>query len=110
MAKGSDAYHPPGAPAAPAEEGQDFPRELGTKSYVYQDDLKAKLGRLSVMGFDFVIAIVVMGGIGYAIDRWARGGGTSFTIAGVCLGILVGTYRFIKDAKAALKVPAKPRK
>lgn len=109
MPKAPDPYHPPGAPAAPAEEGQDLPRELRTGGHQYDDDLKAKLGRLSVMGFDFVISIVVLGGIGYAIDRWVRGGGTGFTLGGIALGLIVGTYRFIKDAMAALRPPP-PRK
>jgi F0F1-type ATP synthase assembly protein I len=107
MAKQADGYHPPGVPAAPAEDGQDLPREPRTRGQAYDDELKAKLGRLSVMGFDFVIAVLVLGGAGYAIDRWAMGGGVAFTIAGVCLGLVVGTYRFIKDAMAALKPPAK---
>jgi F0F1-type ATP synthase assembly protein I len=91
-----DPYHP-GPPAASAEP-VDHPAGPSAGRFDYRDDLKYKLGRMSALGFEFVISVLVVGAMGYAIDRWLRGGGNAFTLAGVILGVGLGMWRFIRDA------------
>jgi len=49
-------------------------------------------------------AIIVFGGIGYAIDWW-QGTGYAFTLVGLAIGLVVGFVSFIR---AALKLGGKP--
>lgn len=60
--------------------------------------------RLASLGFDMLIALLVFGGIGYLLDRWLAT--RWIVIAGLLLGLIVGMYRFIKDATAASKSAA----
>jgi F0F1-type ATP synthase assembly protein I len=51
------------------------------------------------MGTNFVLTFVVVAGIGYAIDRWARGGGYLFTMIGTGLGLVLAVTRIILDTQ-----------
>jgi F0F1-type ATP synthase assembly protein I len=45
--------------------------------------------------YTLVGAIILLGGIGYAVDRW-QGTAPWFLVAGLALGIIVGFYELIK--------------
>jgi F0F1-type ATP synthase assembly protein I len=45
--------------------------------------------------YTLVGGILVLGGIGYAVDRW-RGTSPWFLLAGLFLGIVVGFYELVK--------------
>jgi ATP synthase protein I len=56
---------------------------------------------------DFVFSIVALGGIGWLIDRW-RGTAPWFMLTGLILGLVVGFYRFVKEALRGAKAPTRP--
>ena len=45
--------------------------------------------------YTLVGGILLLGGIGYAVDRW-RGTSPWFLLAGLTLGIVVGFYELVK--------------
>ena len=45
--------------------------------------------------YTLVGGIILLGGIGYAVDKW-RGTSPWFAVAGLFLGIIVGFYELIK--------------
>jgi ATP synthase protein I len=47
--------------------------------------------------YTLVGGILVLGGIGYAVDRW-QGTSPWFLLAGLTLGIVVGFYEVVKAA------------
>lgn len=51
-----------------------------------------------VLALDPLYGMVGFGAIGFAIDRWAVGSGRTWMIALGVLGLVVGFYRFIKEA------------
>ena len=46
-------------------------------------------------GYTLIGAILLLGGIGYAVDRW-RGTAPWFLVGGLLLGIVVGMYELAK--------------
>jgi F0F1-type ATP synthase assembly protein I len=56
---------------------------------------------------DFVFSIVALGFVGWLIDRW-RGTAPWFMLAGLILGLVVGFYRFVKEALRGAKPPTRP--
>ena len=54
-------------------------------------------GAGSVIGASYTLvgAILLLGGIGYAVDRW-RGTAPWFLLAGLLLGVVVGFYELAK--------------
>jgi len=46
-------------------------------------------------GYTLIGAIVMLGGIGYAVDAW-RGTAPVFLIVGLALGLIVGFYELAK--------------
>jgi len=46
-------------------------------------------------GYTLIGAIMLLGGIGYAVDRW-RGTSPWFLVGGLMLGIAVGMYELAK--------------
>jgi F0F1-type ATP synthase assembly protein I len=46
-------------------------------------------------GYTMIGAIVMLGGIGYAVDSW-RGTSHVFLIVGLVLGLIVGFYELAK--------------
>jgi F0F1-type ATP synthase assembly protein I len=59
------------------------------RSLRYMQETLRKSGPASVAGYTLLAAIMVLGGIGYAIDAW-RGTSPWFLLAGLLLGIIVG--------------------
>ena len=59
------------------------------RSLRYMQEALRKSGPAAAAGYTLLAAIMVLGGIGYALDAWC---GTSpwFLVAGLFLGIIVG--------------------
>ena len=57
----------------------------------------SRSGPAAAASYTLVGAIVLLGGIGYAVDRW-QGTAPWFLFAGLFLGIVVGFYELIKIA------------
>jgi F0F1-type ATP synthase assembly protein I len=55
----------------------------------------AQAGPAAGAGYTIIGAIIVLGGIGYAVDSW-RGTSPWFLIGGLMLGIVVGMYELAK--------------
>ena len=54
-------------------------------------------GPAMVASYTLVGAILVLGGLGYAVDRW-RGTAPWFLLTGLVVGVVVGFYELIKTA------------
>ena len=54
-----------------------------------------RAGPAAGASYTLIGAIILLGGIGYAIDAW-RGTGPWFLLAGLMLGIVVGFYELAK--------------
>jgi F0F1-type ATP synthase assembly protein I len=52
-------------------------------------------GRAAGASYTLIGAIILLGGIGYAIDRWS-GMSPWFLVGGLTLGIVVGMYELAK--------------
>ena len=59
-----------------------------------QDNV-TRAGPAMAASYTLVGAIAVLGGLGYAVDRW-RGTSPWFLLAGLMLGIVVGFYELFK--------------
>ena len=59
-----------------------------------QESLR-RSGPAAVAGYTLIGAIVLLGGIGYALDAW-RDTSPWFLIAGLLLGIIVGFFELAK--------------
>lgn len=66
-----------------------------TRSLQYMQETLRKSGPAAVAGYTLLASILVLGGIGYALDAW-RGTSPWFLVAGLILGIIVG---FVELAK-----------
>ena len=60
----------------------------------FQDNV-ARSGPVAGASYTLVGGIILLGGIGYAIDEW-QGTGPWFLVTGLTLGIIVGFYELIK--------------
>jgi F0F1-type ATP synthase assembly protein I len=69
------------------DEGGD-PLARATKNL--QDNIR-RSGPAAAASYTIVGAIILLGGIGYAIDRW-RGTSPWFLLGGLLLGLVVGFY------------------
>ncbi len=55
----------------------------------------ARSGPVAGASYTLVGGIILLGGIGYAIDRW-QGTAPWFLVGGLTLGIIVGFYELVK--------------
>ena len=56
-----------------------------------------RAGPAAAASYTLVGAILLLGGIGYAIDNW-QGTSPWFLLGGMVLGIIIGFYELIKTA------------
>lgn len=56
-----------------------------------------RAGPAMAASYTLVGAILVLGGIGYAVDEW-RGTSPWFLLGGLTLGIVIGFYELVKTA------------
>ena len=54
-----------------------------------------RAGPVAAASYTLIGAIIVLGGIGYAVDRW-RGTSPWFLLGGLLLGLIVGFYELAK--------------
>jgi F0F1-type ATP synthase assembly protein I len=59
-----------------------------------QESLR-RSGPAVAAGYTLIGAIILLGGVGYALDAW-RGTSPWFLVAGLLLGIIVGFYELAK--------------
>jgi len=78
-----------------AARGRGFSLERTARAL--QDNV-ARSGPVAAASYTLVGAILLLGGIGYALDRW-RGTSPWFLVAGLALGIVVGFWELIKAAR-----------
>jgi F0F1-type ATP synthase assembly protein I len=65
------------------------------RSLRYMQESLRRSGPAAGAGYTLIGAIVLLGGIGYALDSW-RGTSPWFLIAGLLLGIIVGFFELAK--------------
>ena len=65
------------------------------RSLRYMQESLRKSGPAVVAGYSLIGSILLLGGIGYALDAW-RGTSPWFLIAGLLLGIIVGFFELAK--------------
>ena len=82
-----------------ANRGQRKPEDrsgffLERTAKAFQENL-TRAGPIAAASYTLIGAIILLGGIGYALDRW-RGTSPWFLLAGLLLGIIVGFYELAK--------------
>jgi F0F1-type ATP synthase assembly protein I len=65
------------------------------RSLEYMQETLRKSGPAAVASYTLIGSIVVLGGAGYALDRW-RGTSPWFLLGGLLLGLVVGFYELAK--------------
>jgi F0F1-type ATP synthase assembly protein I len=65
------------------------------RSFRYLQDSVRRSGPAAAASYTLIGAIVLLGGIGYAIDEW-RGTSPWFLLGGLLLGLVVGFYELAK--------------
>ena len=73
------------------DKGKDF---LGDSAKSLQDNVR-RSGSVAGASYTLIGAIMLLGGIGYAVDRW-RGTSPWFLLGGLLLGLIVGFYELAK--------------
>jgi len=65
------------------------------KSLRYMQESLRRSGPAAAAGYTLIGSILLLGGIGYALDAW-RGTSPWFLLAGLLLGIIVGFFELAK--------------
>jgi F0F1-type ATP synthase assembly protein I len=73
------------------DKGKDF---LADSAKSLQDNVR-RSGSVAGASYTLIGAIMLLGGIGYAVDRW-RGTSPWFLLSGLLLGLVVGFYDLAK--------------
>jgi F0F1-type ATP synthase assembly protein I len=74
------------------DENQDF---FLLRSLRFMQENIRRSGHAAVAGYTLIGSILLLGGIGYALDAW-RGTSPWFLLAGLLLGIVVGFFELAK--------------
>lgn len=72
-----------------------MPREDRSRSARSQQDGVRRAGPAAAASYTLIGAILLLGGIGYAIDAY-RGSGSGFLVTGLMLGLVVGFYELAR--------------
>jgi ATP synthase protein I len=75
---------------------------VGEKKPAGEEEILAGWYRMAGVGIEFVVAIALFAGIGYAIDRWL-GSGPWGVLVGLGLGFAVGMRSLVRAAKQSFK-------
>jgi F0F1-type ATP synthase assembly protein I len=78
-------------PGRPGDKSGVF---LERAAKAFQENV-TRAGPVAVASYTLIGAIILLGGIGYAVDRW-RGTSPWFLVAGLLLGLVVGFYELAK--------------
>ena len=73
---------------------QDQSSSFGRSAKSLQDNV-TRSGSVIAASYTLVGAILLLGGIGYAVDRW-RDTSPWFLLGGLTLGIIIGFYELVK--------------
>jgi F0F1-type ATP synthase assembly protein I len=65
------------------------------RSFRYLQDTIRRSGPAAAASYTLIGAILLLGGIGYALDEW-RGTSPWFLLGGLLLGLIVGFYDLAK--------------
>jgi F0F1-type ATP synthase assembly protein I len=74
---------------------RDSESNLARAARALQDNAE-QAGPAAGAGYTLIGAILLLGGIGYAIDFWRGGTSHWFLLGGMVLGIIVGMYELAK--------------
>ena len=74
------------------KKSRGFPIERSIRSL---EDNITRSGSVIAASYTLVGGILLLGGIGYAVDRW-RGTAPWFLLSGLLLGMVVGFYELAK--------------
>ena len=74
------------------EDERSTPLEQSLEAF--QESVR-KSGPAAMGSYSLIGAIILMGGIGYAVDQW-RGTSPWFLLGGLLLGLIVGFYELAK--------------
>ena len=74
--------------------GQEDNLPPGRSVKAFSDNVQ-RSGPAASASYGLIGAIILLGGIGYAIDRW-RGTSPWFLLGGLLLGLVVGFYELAK--------------
>lgn len=64
---------------------------------------RARQAKAWVLALDPIYGMIGFGAVGFVIDRWVVGSGRTWMIALGITGLIVGFYRFIREAMALNK-------
>ena len=70
-------------------------KDFLARSFGYLQENIRKSGPAAAASYTLIGAIVLLGGVGYAVDSW-RGTSPWFLLGGLLLGLLVGFYDLAK--------------
>ena len=84
-----------------AETPQEQRSDQQPKTGESQSELRA-WHRLAAVGFEFIVAVLMFGGIGYLIDRKA-GTGPWLMVVGFGVGFAVGLYLLVRTANRSFR-------
>ena len=88
---------------SPSPTGPNDEHEGGEKrAPASEADILAGWYRMAGVGIEFVVAVALFAGIGYAIDRW-RGSGPWGVLIGAGIGFAVGLRAMIRAARKSFK-------
>jgi F0F1-type ATP synthase assembly protein I len=76
-----------------ADTDRDSPLARSARALQHQAE---QAGPAAGAGYTLIGAIILLGGIGYAVDYWRGGGSHWFMLGGLLLGIVVGMYELAK--------------
>ena len=82
----------PNRPASNSESDRGLFFERAAKSF---QETVTRAGPVAMASYTLIGAILLLGGIGYAVDAW-RGNGHWFLLGGLLLGVIVGFYELAK--------------
>jgi F0F1-type ATP synthase assembly protein I len=74
------------------DNDRESPLTRSTRALQHQAE---QAGPAAGAGYTLIGAILLLGGIGYGIDRW-RGSTPWFLLGGLLLGVVVGMYELAK--------------
>jgi F0F1-type ATP synthase assembly protein I len=73
----------------------DRDRDLLARSFQHLQENVRRSGPAAAASYTLIGAIILLGGIGYAVDEW-RGTSPWFLLGGLLLGLIVGFYDLAK--------------
>jgi F0F1-type ATP synthase assembly protein I len=83
-----------GANRRPEKPEDESGSSLERAARAFQENV-TRAGPVALASYTLIGAIILLGGIGYVVDRW-RGTSPWFLLVGLLLGLIVGFYDLAK--------------